>query len=178
MRQLIEGYKASLHQIAADVKFARKDFTVEVSLTNLISYQDWCQTWGFTTFRYLKPPQLMVWKSDFFRESLRFVRVPPYESWANWTNFFSSWENGDFFWGQNCCTLIHTQNEEKSQKISTCIRIHTRLYTNKWWWGQICPPPSRIGLNIARGTRDPEIDTVTCINCTSTCLGLPNWHYY
>ena len=38
----------------------------------------------------------MVWKNDFFRESLRFVRVPPYESWANWTNFFSSWENGDF----------------------------------------------------------------------------------
>ena len=28
---------------------------------------------------------------------MRFVRVPPYESWANWTNFLSSWENGDFF---------------------------------------------------------------------------------
>ena len=47
---------------------------------NLISYQDWCQTWGFTTFRYLEPPQLMVWKSDFFKGSMRFVRVPPYES--------------------------------------------------------------------------------------------------
>jgi len=33
VRQLIEGYKASLHQIAADVKFARKDFTVEVAPT-------------------------------------------------------------------------------------------------------------------------------------------------
>ena len=42
------------------------------------------------------------------------VRGPPYESWAKWTNFLSSWENGDFFWGQNCCTLFHTQNEEKS----------------------------------------------------------------
>ena len=81
---------------------------------NLISYQDWCQTWGFATFRNLEPPELMVWKSDFFRPSMRFVRVPPYESWANWTNFLSSWENGDFFWGQNCCSLFHTQNEEKS----------------------------------------------------------------
>ena len=80
---------------------------------NLISYQDWCQTKGFSTFRYLEPPQLMVWKSDFFPGSMRFVRVPPYESWANLTNFFSSWENGDFFWGQKCCTLFHTQNEEK-----------------------------------------------------------------
>ena len=34
------------------------------------------------------------------------------------------------FFGVNCCTLFHTQNEEKSQKISTCIRIthtHTRI---------------------------------------------------
>ena len=113
---------------------------------NLISYQDWCQTKGFSTFRYLEPPQLMVWKSDFFPGSMRFVRVPPYESWANLTNFFSSWENGDFFWGQKCCTLFHTQNEEKSKKISTCICIHTRVYVNTWWWGQICPPPSLIGL--------------------------------
>ena len=30
----------------------------------------------------------------------------------------------------------------KSQKkISTCMRIHTRVYANTWWWGQICPPP-------------------------------------
>ena len=66
---------------------------------------------------------------------------PPYESWTNRTNFLSSWENGEFFWGQTCCTLFHTQNEEKSQKISTRIRIHTRVYANTWWWGQICPPP-------------------------------------
>ena len=32
---------------------------------NLISYRDWCQTKGFTTFRHLKPPQLMVWKMTF-----------------------------------------------------------------------------------------------------------------
>ena len=80
---------------------------------NLISYQNWCQTWGFTTFRNLEPPELMVWKSDFFSQSMRFVRVPPYEIWANWTNFCRSWENGDFSEGQKCCILFHTQNEEK-----------------------------------------------------------------
>ena len=86
----------------------------------------------------------MVWKCDFFWWFMRLVRVPPYESWANWTNFLGSWENGKFFWGQTCCTLLHTQNEEKSQKISTCIRIHKRVYANTWWWGQICPPPALI----------------------------------
>ena len=43
---------------------------------NLISYRDWCQTKGFTTFRHLEPPQRMVWKSDFFWWFMRFVRVP------------------------------------------------------------------------------------------------------
>ena len=86
-------------------------------------------------------PQLIVWKSDFLSGFMRFVRVPPYENWAFWTNFYFSWENGEFFWGQTCCTLFHTKNEEKSQKISTCIRIHTRVYAITWWWGQICPPP-------------------------------------
>ena len=42
---------------------------------DLISYRDWCQAWGFTTFRYLEALQLMVWKNDFFRGPMRFVRV-------------------------------------------------------------------------------------------------------
>ena len=32
---------------------------------NLISYRDWCRTKGFTTFRHLEPPQIMVWKVTF-----------------------------------------------------------------------------------------------------------------
>ena len=38
----------------------------------------------------------------------------------------------NFFWGQTCCTLFHTKNEEKSQKISTCIRLcaYTHAYTS------------------------------------------------
>ena len=101
---------------------------------NLISYRDWCQTKGFTTFRYLEPPQLMVWKSDFFRWSMRFVRVPPYESWANLTNFCNSWENGEFF-GVKSVAPSSTLKMRKSQtKISTYIRIHTsggNLYKKK-----------------------------------------------
>ena len=55
-----------------------------------------------------------------------------------------------FLEGQKCCILFHTQNEEKSKKISTCIRIHTLVCAKTWWWGQICPPPSQIGLNKMR----------------------------
>ena len=43
------------------------------------------------------------------------------ESWAFWANFYFSWENGEIFWGQTCCILFNTKNEEKSQKISTLI---------------------------------------------------------
>ena len=110
----------------------------------------------------------MVWKSDFFSWFMRFVSVPPYENWAFWTNFYFSLENGEFFWGQTCCTLFHTKNEEKSQKISTCIRIHTRVYAITWWWGQICPPPGLIGLKVSKNIgvssyvwRD-LVDTMPC----------------
>ena len=50
---------------------------------------DWHQTKGFTAFGYLEPLQLMVWKSDFFRGSVRFVRVPSYESGVKWRQ--SNW---------------------------------------------------------------------------------------
>ena len=79
-------------------------------------------------FQIPQPPKLMVWKSDFFWWFMRFVRVPPYESWANWTNFLSFWENCEFFWGQTWCTLFHTQNEEKSQKTAR-VYAYTHAYT-------------------------------------------------
>ena len=52
---------------------------------------------------------------------MRFVRVPPYESGVKLTNFVFSWQDGEFFWGKKCCTLFHTENEELSKKIGTCI---------------------------------------------------------
>ena len=113
---------------------------------NLISYQDWCQTKGFMTFRYLEPPKLTVWNSDCFKGSMRFVRVPPYESGVKLTNFIFSWQNGEFWWSQKCCTHLLTQNDELSKKIGACICIYTRIYANMWQGGLIRPPPSWIGL--------------------------------
>ena len=89
---------------------------------NLISYQDWCQTWGFTTFRYLEPPQPMVWKSDFFRGSLRFVRAPPYESWANWTNFLVPWKTVIFL-GVNSLVPSSSLKMRESQFASNSQRM-------------------------------------------------------
>ena len=109
---------------------------------NLRSYHDWHQAKGFTTFRCLEPLQLIVWKKRLFLGFLRFVRVPPYESWANWTNFYFSCENGDILLSRKSCNLFHTKNEEKSQKISTCIRIPTCVYANTWQGGLIRPPPT------------------------------------
>ena len=122
---------------------------------NLISYQDWCQTWGFTTFRYLEPPQLMVWKSYFFRGSMRFVRVPPYESGVKLTNFTFSWQNSEFLWDQKCSPHFLNQNEELSKKIGACICIYTRVYANTWQGGLIQPPPTlnRVNYGISRITR-------------------------
>ena len=71
---------------------------------NLISYQDWCQTWGITTFRYLEPPQLMVWKSNFFRRSVRLDKMD---------QLFKFLGKRWFFGGQKCCTPFYTKNEEK-----------------------------------------------------------------
>ena len=80
-----------------------------------------------------------VLKSDFFLVVYEVRKGPPYESWANRTNFLSSWKNGEFFWGQTCFTLFHTQNEEKSQKISTRIRKYVMVGAN-------LPPPFKLGL--------------------------------
>ena len=104
---------------------------------SLMFYQDWCQTKGFMTFRYQEPPQLIVWRSDFSTGYMRFMRVPPYESWVNWTNFYFSCENGDRLLSQKSCNLFHTKIEEKSQKISTRIRI--RKYVTGG--GAHCAPP-------------------------------------
>ena len=109
---------------------------------NLRSDHDWHQAKGFTTFRCLEPLQLIVWKKRLFLGFLRFVRVPPYESWANWTNFYFSCENGDILLSRKSCNLFHTKNEEKSQKISTRIRIPTCVYANTWQGGLIRPPPT------------------------------------
>ena len=115
---------------------------------NLRSDHDWHQAKGFTTFRCLEPLQLIVWKKASFLGVSEVRKGPPYESWANWTNFYFSCENGDILLSQKSCNLFHTTNEEKSQKISSRIRIPTSVYANTWQGGLIRPPPPPwIGLN-------------------------------
>ena len=52
------------------------------------------------------------------------------ESGVKMTNFSFSWQNGEFFWSQRCCTHFLTQNKELSKKIGACICIYTRVYAN------------------------------------------------
>ena len=71
---------------------------------NLISYQDWCQTKGFTTFRYLEPHKIVVTFHGIYKNVGRE---------ANLTKFNLSWENGEHLWGQMCWTLIRTKKDKK-----------------------------------------------------------------
>ena len=78
--------------------------------------------------------------------SVRFVRVPPYESGVKLTNFSFSWQNGDFFWSQKCCTHFLTQNEELSKKnwrVYMCLQSRVRKYVTG---GGTSAPPPWIGL--------------------------------
>ena len=55
---------------------------------------------------------------------------PPYESEVKLTNFVFSWQNGEFWWGQKCCTHLLTQNEELSKKKLERVNVYTRAYTH------------------------------------------------
>ena len=110
----------------------------------------------------------MVWKSNFFRGSLRFVRVPPYESWANWTNFYFSCGNGDILLSRKFCNLFHTKNEEKSQKISNLVRISTCVYANTWQGGHIVPPPALNRVNQQKPFK--ESCQLVCLRAVLFCF--------
>ena len=57
---------------------------------------------------------------------MRFVRVLPYESWANWTNFFSSWENSDF-WGVKSFVPFPTLKMRTSHKKLACVYLYANM---------------------------------------------------
>ena len=77
---------------------------------------------------------------------MRFVRVPPYESWANWTNFCNSWENGEFF-GVKSVALSSTLKMRKSKKKLAPVYAYTPAYTRiRDGGGKSAPPPGLIGL--------------------------------
>ena len=78
---------------------------------------------------------------------MRFVRVPPYESWAFWTNFYFSCENGDFF-GVKRVAPSSTLKNRKSKKKLASLYAHTHAYTQiRDGEGKSASPPSQIGLN-------------------------------
>ena len=54
----------------------------------------------------------------------------PYESGVKLTNFIFSWQRGELWLGQKCCTHLLTQNEGLSKRIGA----------NMWQGGHICPP--------------------------------------
>ena len=55
-----------------------------------------------------------------------FELFTPIESCANWINYFSSWENGEFG-DQKCYILFHTQNNEKVKKKLACVYSYTHV---------------------------------------------------
>ena len=113
-----------------------------------VQWVKWCPYIGQQMHCWQSVAAGPFWPCFAWKHSSLFIRVLPYESEVNLTNFYLSWENGEVLWGQMFWTFIHTKKDEKSKKIGTCIRIHTCVYANTWWWGQICPPPSRIGLTM------------------------------
>ena len=71
----------------------------------------------------------MIWKGDFFRGSVRFVRVPPYESGVKLTNLSFSWQNCESFWGQKCWTSsLKMRNCPKKWRVYMHIRARIHKY--------------------------------------------------
>ena len=74
---------------------------------------------------------------------MRFVRVPPYESWANWTNFLSYWENGNFL-GVKTFVPSSTLKMRKSHKKLARVYAYTHAYTQIHdGGGKSAPPPPK-----------------------------------
>ena len=66
-------------------------------------------------------------KKLLFLEVNEVRKGPPYKSWANWTNFLSSWENGDFF-GVKTVVPSSTLKMRKSHKKLARVYAYTHAY--------------------------------------------------
>ena len=96
---------------------------------------------------------------------MRFVRVPPYENWAFWTNFYFSWENGEFF-GVKHVAPSSTLKMRKSHKKSARVYAYTHAYTQLREGGGRSAPPGLIGLNKHQHTDNITNTTTLSINMT------------
>ena len=107
---------------------------------NLISYRDWCQTKGFTTFRHLEPPQLMVWKVTFFWWFLRFVRVPLMKVGQIGPTFLVPEKTVNFFRVKPAVSSF-TLKMRKSHKKLARVYAYTHAYTQiRDGGGKYAPP--------------------------------------
>ena len=61
---------------------------------------------------------------------MRFVR--PYENWANWTNFLSSWENGEFFGVKTVVptTVIYSISKFATKNSGNVFKMN--VYKRRW----------------------------------------------
>ena len=59
-------------------------------------------------------------------------RTTPYESWANWINFCSSWENGDFLGVKSVVTSSTLKMTKSKKKVPLC--------GNQYFWCKIVGP--------------------------------------
>jgi len=75
--------------------------------------------------------------------------VPPYENWAFWTNFYFSWENGDFF-GVKHVAPSSTLKMRKSHKKSARVYAYTHTYPQLRDGGGRSAPPGLIGLKVSK----------------------------
>ena len=94
----------------------------------------------------------------FFSWFMRFVRVPPYENWAFWTNFYFSWETVNFF-GVKHVAPSSTLKMRKSHKKSARVYAYTHAYTQLRDGGGRSTPPH------------PESNRVNDVskNCKASC---------
>ena len=107
---------------------------------NLISYRDWCQTKGFTTFRHLEPPQLMVWKVTFFWWFMRFVRVPLMKVGQIGPTFLVPEKTVNFFRVKPAVSSF-TLKMRKSHKKLARVYAYTHAYTQiRDGGGKYAPP--------------------------------------
>ena len=80
-------------------------------------------------------------KSDYFWWFMRFVRVPPYDTWAHWTTFLVP-EKTVIFFGVKPVVPFSTLKMRKSHKKLARAYAYTHAYTQiRDGGGKSAPPP-------------------------------------
>ena len=101
-----------------------------------------------------------------------------YESWANWTNFLSSWENRDFFWVKSVVPYS-TLKMRKSKKHLAYMYAHThtrrcKLNRVKIWENKWVQQKRNVEINICQGSNNytASADLINETNESKICSPL------